>query len=138
MMPPPRAETVQRPIPEPPAEPVAPVEPEALVQVDSAPKTPRPLATSGPQADFFEMFTQTGETALSKRRRKAKMRRFVICESAALVVLLPLVILGFSHHPGDVALVWIMNSFTIASAVAAALLPIFFFAFTPTLPEIDS
>jgi hypothetical protein len=30
-----------------------------------------------------------------------------------------------------------MNISTITSAVAAALLPIFFFAFTPTLPEIE-
>jgi len=30
-----------------------------------------------------------------------------------------------------------MNILTIASAVVAALLPIIFFAFTPTLPEIE-
>ena len=83
------------------------------------------------------MFAQTGETALSKRRRKTKMRRFLVCESVALAVLLPLVILGLSHHPGNVALVWVMNISTITSAVAAALLPIFFFAFTPTLPGIE-
>ncbi|MEY2544733.1 MAG: hypothetical protein QOE81_2194 [Verrucomicrobiota bacterium] len=65
------------------------------------------------------------------------MHRFVVCESVALAVLLPLAILGLSHHPENVALIWIMNIFTIASAVAAALLPIFFFAFTPTLPEIE-
>jgi hypothetical protein len=120
MMPAPPANIVQRPIPEP-----------------SAHETPRAAAVSNPQADFFETFAQTGETALSKRRRKAKMRRFIVCESAAVAVLLPLVILGLSHHPENVALVWIMNISTIASAVAAALLPIFFFALTPTLPEIE-
>ncbi|MEY2544732.1 MAG: hypothetical protein QOE81_2193 [Verrucomicrobiota bacterium] len=52
-------------------------------------------------------------------------------------VLLPLAILGLAYHPSNVALVWIMNISTITSAVAAALLPIFFFAFTPTLPEIE-
>jgi hypothetical protein len=107
------------------------------VQAHSAPETPRPPATSNSQADFFESFAQTGETALSKRRRKAKMRRFIVCESAAGAVLLPLAILGLAHHPDSVALVWIMNISTIASAVTAALLPIFFFAFTPTLPEIE-
>ena len=109
MMPPPRAEMVQRGIPEPPAEPVAPVEPEALLQVDSAPETARPVATSGPQADFFEMFAQGGETALSKRRRKTKMRRFIVCESGAVAILLPLAILGLSHRPDNHALLWIMN-----------------------------
>jgi hypothetical protein len=137
MMPAPPANIVQRPIPEPPAEPVAPVRPATPVQAQSAHETPRAAAVSNPQADFFETFAQTGETALSKRRRKAKMRRFIVCESAAVAVLLPLVILGLSHHPENVALVWIMNISTIASAVAAALLPIFFFALTPTLPEIE-
>ena len=131
MMPPPQADMVQKPIPEPPAKPATPV------QAQSMHETPRPAAVSGPQADFFETFAQTGETALSKRRRKTKMRRFIACESAALAVLLPLVILGLALHPDNVPLVWIMNIFTITSAVATALLPIFFFALTPTLPEIE-
>ena len=83
------------------------------------------------------MFAQTGETALVKRRRKAKFRRFIVCESVAVGVLLPLAILGLSHRPENAALLWIMNISTIASAVAAALIPILFFAFTPTLPEIE-
>jgi len=136
MMPPPPP-IVRDPIPEPPAKPVAPMEPASPVQAQSVPVTPRAAAVSNPQADFFEAFAQTGETALSKRRRKAKMRRFIICETVALAVLLPLVILGLTHHPDNIALVWIMNILTITSAVAAALLPIFFFAFTPTLPEIE-
>ena len=136
MMPPPPA-IVHDPIPQPPAEPVAPVDPAMPVEAQSVREAPRAAATSSPQGDFFEMFTQTGETALSKRRRKAKMRRFIVCESVALTVLLPLVILGLAHRPDNVALVWIMNILTITSAVAAALLPIFFFAFTPTLPEIE-
>jgi hypothetical protein len=137
MMPPPQAARVQNPIPEPPAKPVAPVKPATPVQAQRVAKTPRPVATSNPQADFFETFAQAGETALSKRRRKAKMRRFIVCESAAGAVLLPLAILGLSHHPTNVALVWIMNISTITFAVTAALLPIFFFAVTPTLPEIE-
>lgn len=137
MMPPPPAETVPDNILEPPAEAVAPVRPATPVQARPAPEIERPDETSNPQSDFFETFAQTGETALSRRRRKAKMRRFVVCESVAVAVLLPLAIFGFAYHPSNVALVWIMNISTIASAVAAALLPIFFFAFAPTLPEIE-
>lgn len=83
------------------------------------------------------MFAQDGETALSKRRRKAKMRRFIVCESIAAGVLLPLAILWLSLRPANVVLHWIMNILTIAAAVAAAIIPIFFFALTPTLPEIE-
>jgi hypothetical protein len=100
-------------------------------------ETPRPAAVSNPQGKLFEMFAQNNEATLSKRRGKAKMRRFIACESAALAVLLPLVILGMSWGPDNVALVWIMDISTIASAVAAALIPIIFFAFAPTLPEIE-
>jgi hypothetical protein len=137
MMPPPQAVTIQNPIPEPPVESVEPAEPATPIQAQSVQELPRGAAVSNPQADFFEAFAQPGETTLSKRRRKTKMRRFVVCESVAVAVLLPLVILGLAYHPAIVALVWVMNIFTITSAVAAALLPIFFFAFTPTLPEIE-
>jgi hypothetical protein len=129
----PAARTVQ-PIPAPTVRanprPVVP----ANVEVR---KNPRPVVASGPQADFFEMFAQSGETAISKRRRKTKMRRFIIFESIAVGMLLPLAILGFAHHSANVALIWTMNILTIASAVAAAIIPILFFAFTPTLPEIE-
>jgi hypothetical protein len=100
-------------------------------------ETPRPGAVSNPQGELFEMFAQNNEATLPKRRGKAKMRRFIACESAALAVLLLLVILGLSRRPDNVALVWIMDISTIASAVAAALIPIIFFAFAPTLPEIE-
>ena len=112
------------------AKPTRPAQPEIA-------ESSGPVAVSNPQADLFEMFAQSGETALSKRRRKTKMRRFIVCESVAVAVLLPLVVLGLSRRPDNVALLWIMNISTIASAVAAALLPIVFFAFTPTLPEIE-
>ena len=105
--------------------------------VSQNPVAERLVAVSNLQAEFFETFVQSDGTALSKRRRKAKMRRFIACESTILAVLLPLAILGLSWPPDNVALVWIMNILTIASAVVAALLPIIFFAFTPTLPEIE-
>ena len=105
--------------------------------VSQNPVAERLVAVSNLQAEFFEKFAQSDGTALSKRRRKAKMRRFIACESAILAVLLPLAILGLSWPPDNVGVVWIINVLTIASAVAAALIPIFFFALTPTLPGIE-
>ena len=130
------AQPVQR-APLPPREKRQPVVQSAAVS--PARLNPRPAVAPAPtpQADFFEMFAESGETAISKRRRKAKMRRFMICESIAVGVLLPLAILGLAHRPENVALFWIMNILTITSAVAAALIPILFFALTPTLPEIE-
>jgi hypothetical protein len=98
---------------------------------------PPPVAIQTPQADFFEMFAESSGTVVAKRRHKEKMRRFMICEGVALAILLPLVILGLTLHPQNVALHWIVNILTISTAVAAAIMPIFFFALTPTLPEIE-
>jgi hypothetical protein len=134
----------QKPVP--PARPVQPpvaretVRPNMPAKAATPPpprEAPRPVVAQNVQADFFEDFAQSGETALSKRRRKEKMRRFMVCETIAVGVLLPLAFLGLMHRPENAALVWIMNIFTIASAVAAALIPILFFAVTPTLPEIE-
>ena len=135
VMPPPENPVSQNPVP-PLPKPMAVAKPTRPAQPEVA-ESSGPVGVSNPQADLFEMFAQSGETAFFKRRRKTKMRRFIVCESVALAVLLPLVILGLSHRPDNVALLWIMNISTIASAVAAALLPIIFFAFTPTLPEIE-
>jgi len=131
------AAKIAQPIPAPTgrANPRPPVP--AKIEVPAVRENLRPPVPSNPQADFFEMFAQGGETAISKRRRKTKMRRFVIFESIAVGILLPLAILGFAHHSVNVALVWTMNILTIASAVAAAVIPILFFALIPTLPEIE-
>lgn len=115
------------------ARPAAPAQPKTPMRA-----APRPIIIApDPQTDFFQDFADSGETAVLKRRRKAKIRRFLICESIAVGVLLSLVILGLAHRPESGALVWIMNIMTIASAVAAALIPILFFALNPTLPEIE-
>jgi hypothetical protein len=103
----------------------------------SLPAKPRPAAVSNPQAGFFAMFAQTGETALSNQRRKMKFHRFIVCESAALGALLALAIVGLSFDPTNAAVAWIINICAIASAVTAALIPIIFYALTPTLPEIE-
>src|SRR5882724_2489015 len=126
VMPPPQASVVQNFAPGPLLEPIAPA--------------------SNPQADFFAtlartreiaMLAQTRETALSNQRQKMKFRRFIVCECAALGTLLALAIIGLSFHPTNAAVVWIINISAIASAVTAALIPIIFYAFTPTLPEIE-
>ena len=126
VMPPPQASVVQNFAPGPLLEPIAPA--------------------SNPQADFFAtlartreiaMLAQTRETAWSNQRQKMKFRRFIVCESAALGALLALAIIGLSFHPTNAAVVWIINISAIASAVTAALIPIIFYAFTPTLPEIE-
>lgn len=130
-MPTPQASVVQNFALGPLLEPIAPA------QMRSVPAKPRPAAVSKPRADFFAMFGQTGETALSNQRRKMKFHRFIVCESAALGALLALAIVGLSFDPTNAAVAWIINIFAIASAVTAALIPIIFYALTPTLPEIE-
>lgn len=102
-----------------------------------APLKPAPPAAANPQADFFEMFAEDGYEAANRHRREMKFRRFLACEGAALLVLLPLVILGLTLDITGPTLRWIMNILTIAAAIAAVVIPIVFYAFTPTLPEIE-
>ena len=123
-----------------PAPKVMPVQQKTYpVQAPLAPRPkPRPAPVWNPQqADFFEMFEENGQAAAAQHRRQMKLRRFIACESAALLVLLPLVILGLTLNITAPALRWLMNIFTIAAAVAAAVIPIVFYAFTPTLPELE-
>jgi hypothetical protein len=94
----------------------------------------RPVAPNQ-QADLFDVTVD--QEAAMRRRRQMKFRRFIACEVAALVVLVPLVILGLTLSITSPALHWLMNLFTIAAAISAAVIPIVFYAFTPTLPEID-
>ena len=95
------------------------------------------MVPANPQIDFFEAFAQSGDTVAAKRRRKARMRRFIVYESIAFGILLPVAILGLSIRPENAVLHWTMNILTIAAAFAAALIPIFLFAVTPTLPELE-
>ncbi len=129
--------------------PHAPVSPQAVrtpaptpvqmrpVQPRPAPVQPKPAPPKINQPEFFEMFEENAYEIASQRRREMKFRRFIACEGAALVVLLPLVVLGLTLNISAPALRWIMNILTIASAVAAAVIPIVFYAATPTLPEIE-
>lgn len=111
------------------------------IQVPVAPPPkPRPAAPSrvvNSQADFFEMFAEDGYAAAVRRRKQMKLRRFMACEAAVLAVLLPLVILGLTLDISSPGLRWTLNIFTIAAAVTAAVIPIMFYAFTPTLPDLE-
>jgi hypothetical protein len=129
----PPAKPVSRP---PPPKPI-PVAKRPVQPVPPVRENPPAMVPANPQADFFEVFAQSGETAISKRRRKAKVRRFIVYETIALGILLPLAFLGLTFRAENAVLHWTMNILTIAAAFAAALIPILFFAATPTLPEIE-
>jgi len=139
---PPKNPWPQTPVPIPTARPVArrvpPVpNPTRLVPPPAVRQAQghAPLAT--PQTDFFEMFAETDDTVVWQRRRAAKMRRFTVCESIAIGILLPLAVIGLLFHTENPALRWILNVLTISAAVVSALIPIIFFAVAPTLPEIE-
>lgn len=104
------------------------------------PPKPKPAAFApvvNSQADFFEMFAEDGYAAAARRRNQMKLRRFIACEVAVLAVLFPLVILGLTLNISSPGLRWTLNIFTIAAAVTAAIIPIMFYAFMPTLPELE-
>jgi hypothetical protein len=119
------------PIPAPDSMPKRPVQAKPLVQ------KPQPRVAPNPQGDFFEVFSETAQEAAMRRRRQMKFRRFIACEVVALVVLAPLVILGFTLNITTPALHWLMNLLTITAAISATVIPIVFYAFTPTLPELE-
>jgi hypothetical protein len=94
---------------------------------------------SDEQSDFFEAFALNGDAAGPERRRrsKTKFRRFVMCETIAVGILMPLAILGLLRVVTSPVLVWVMNILTIAAVVSAAVIPIIFYAATSTLPQIE-
>jgi hypothetical protein len=131
---------LQKPVQPPPArKPVVartearPVQPKPR----PTPPKPAPVVDRASQADLFESYAEGGHELANKRRKQMKFRRFVTCEAAALLVLIPLVILGLTLNISGPTVRWIMNILTIAAAVAAAVIPIVFYAFTPTLPELE-
>jgi len=80
------------------------------------------------------MSQETDQAQLNARRR-AKFTAFVISESAALAILLPLLVLGTLRRFSDPALATSLNVLTIAAAAAVAIIPILFYALTPTIPS---
>ena len=137
--PPPKTPAPVRKVIQMPVAPVVPVSPAALERTaaPAIPKRTPQFTVTTSQPDFFELFAQNGDSTLAARRRKMKMRRFIVYESIAVAILLPLATIGIMRHPSNAILTWILNISTIAAAFAAALIPILFYAATPTLPEID-
>jgi hypothetical protein len=101
----------------------------------AAPRPAKPAPVRVNQEFDFEM---PAELYPEKRRRRSKLARFIICEGATLAVFIPLAILGLGRVFKDPSLVLLINILTIAAAVSAALIPIVFFALTPTLPRDES
>ncbi len=137
--PPPPTPAMGEPVqpPPPPPKPVLAVPQKRPVQAKPVMQKPQTPAAPNPQTEFFEMFAESGQEAAMRRRRQMKFRRFIACEVATLAFLVPLVILGLTLDITAPALRWLMNVFTIAAAVSAAVIPILFYAVTPALPELE-
>jgi len=97
----------------------------------------RLVTISNSQGDSFETFAQSTEAVLLQRCQKAKMRRFLVCESIALGVLLSLATIGMWRPPENAALLWILGIFTSAAAAVLATIPVFFFALRPTSSQTE-
>jgi hypothetical protein len=98
--------------------------------------TRRPCLSSRASRTVFPIISRV-RSLLHPSRRTRSSRRGRSRHDKKTFLLLPLAILGLSWSPDNVGVVWIINVLTIASAVAAALIPIFFLALTPTVPEIE-
>jgi hypothetical protein len=118
--------------PRPVAPTARPVQPQRVYQ-----RHPPAPAAANPQADFFETFEDNSYKVANERRRQMKFRRFVACEIGAVAVLLPLIILGVALNITVPSLRWLLNVFTVTAAVLAAIIPIVFYAGTPTPPETE-
>ncbi len=105
-----------------PAPPVAPVSIRAAADVSAAEQIEFELSDPGP---FYP----------GKSRRK--LVRFLVCEAIAIGALVLFAIFGLSRTFSGRAAGLYINIFTIAAAVAATLIPIFFYAIGPTLPRDD-
>jgi hypothetical protein len=68
-------------------------------------------------------------------RRRGKLVAFVICEGAALAVLVPSLVFGVFRRFSDPGLAFSMNVVTIAAAAAVALIPILFYAIASPIPR---
>jgi hypothetical protein len=70
-----------------------------------------------------------------ERRRRNKVIGFIITEASAVGVMLLSGVFALSFRLPDPTLILSLNILTVAAAVAAAAIPIIFFALTPTLPR---
>jgi hypothetical protein len=75
------------------------------------------------------------EVSPFESQRRSKLIGFIITEAAAVGVLLLSGAFALSLRLPDPALAMSLNILTIVAAVAAAAIPILFFALAPTLPR---
>jgi hypothetical protein len=99
--------------------------------------TNSPIAAVAASDEDFALELFNDEGAPAKKRRSPKLRKFLLWEAVAIGILIPLSILGFSRFFQDPLAVLLINVATITAAVAATLMPIFFFALAPPLPRGD-
>jgi hypothetical protein len=125
---------VQRPLQVPSVHPVLPA-----IQASSpsppVPVRPIPVVREAAPEEQHTEFELTDPFSLSAEKWSRKFVRFVICEGTVLVILALVATLGLlKEFSGQTGMFWI-NTLTITAAVAATLIPIFFYAIGPTLPR---
>jgi hypothetical protein len=109
-----------------PAVPAVPVVPAAAAR--GAP------AVSGEEQIEFELLDSFSSTPKNSKR---KLLRFLVCESMAVIALVVFALIGLSRTFSGRSASLSVNILTITAAVAATLIPIFFYAIGPTLPRED-
>lgn len=80
------------------------------------------------------MSDQNAKSGLLLRRRN-KVIGFLIAEASAIGLLLLVGSVALSVRLSDSTLTLLINAVTIAAAAAVAIIPIVFFAISPTLPR---
>jgi hypothetical protein len=108
-----------------------PVAPSNTPAVPSAATAAAPRVPMAEQIEFD--LTESSPACPGDVRRK--FVRFVVCESTAIVFLMVFALLGLSRVFSDRTAIFYVNILTIMAAVAATLIPIFFYAIGPTLPR---
>lgn len=113
----------------PPTEPV-PVSPQTFSPVTFQSGLLFDKVAENPVRQFSE-----ARTAPERKRLSAKVRRFLFWEALAVGTLVPLAIVGLLRVFQNPVAVLLIDIATIAAAVAATVMPIFFFAAAPSLPR---
>jgi hypothetical protein len=73
-----------------------------------------------------------------QRRRRSRTRRFLRCQIPVAMLGVVSALIALTHTITQPVLLIVINVITIACAFAAAIIPICFFALTPTLPGVDN
>lgn len=106
---------------------------------NAAPKIPAASVVPVAAHEVFEQgeLPMDGAYAAPLRRRRSKMRRFLRYEVPIAVVALFCALLALTRTVTYPPFLIVVNVLTIGCAFAAAIIPICFFALTPTLPRAE-